>query len=158
MWGRALARSHTTAVLCGEIGESMTTATAKISEMSGPIDKKAALGINTKTSTPRTFSECPTLYPMTFIDLQKRLHVFWQDITGWRTVNGMTSVGLVQIDQDKGCGKSLWAVRCACGKYELRRYSDFKRKCTGNYPDYCDRCFTKWVNAKHAAAAETHNA
>lgn len=124
----------------------MKTATAKIAEMSGPINKTAALGINKKTSAPRTFSECPTLYPMPFIELQKRLKVFWQDITGWRTINGMTAVGLVQIDQDRGCGKSLWAVRCACGRYELRRYSDFSRTCRKGKPDFCDYCFKKWLD------------
>ena len=112
--------------------------------MSGPIDRTAAIGMNAKSSKPRTFTECPTLYPATWIDLQKRLHIFVEDITGWRTINGMTAVGLIEMDNIPE--RSLWAVRCSCGRYEVRQYKDIRRKCRKGKPDFCDYCFKKWLD------------
>lgn len=142
----------------------MNSATAQLPTCSTPVDRLAAIGLAYKEAVPRTFTECPTLYPGNFRDLQRRLGVFWEDITGFQTVNGMTAIGLVSLDFPK-FGQSIWAVRCACGNYELRKYQGIRAKCRGAHPDWCERCFTKWVNAKHAAkkvgagdtATEGHN-
>ena len=141
-------------------GCKVISATDRLQECTRPINRTAALGLATDRKT-RTFNECPTLYPGNFRDLQKRMHKFWEDITGWTTINGMVEVGLISCDNNYE--KSKWAVRCSCGRFEIRNGGDFRAKCRRGKPDFCDYCFREWLTthgqgATFAATFPPHNA
>jgi len=138
----------------------MRSPTEKLQLCTRPVNWLAAQGLATDTAQ-KTFAECPTLYPGTFRDLQKRMGRFWEDITGWTTVNGMKVVGLVSIDNSYA--RSQWAVQCACGRYEIRGGNSIRAKCRRGKPDFCDYCFHDWLKTRRPGAtfAETfppHNA
>lgn len=137
----------------------MRSPTAELQACTRPVNRLAAQGLATD-SVQRTFAECPTLYPGNFRDLQKRMGKFWEDITGWTTINGMKVIGLVSIDNNYE--HSRWAVRCSCGRYEIRGGGGIRAKCRRGKPDFCDYCFRDWLHthgpgSTFAATFPQHN-
>ena len=124
----------------------MTSPAAYIPECHKPVNKAAALGLATD-SRDAVYSYCPSLYPGSFLDLQRRKGVYLEDITGWKTINGTVVVGLISMND--GFQSTLWAAKCNCGKYYTAKGGALRNKCRKGLPDVCADCFRK---------AQAHNA
>ena len=117
-----------------------------LEECSNPINKAASLGISRKSKI-NSFNEEPSLLTEKFKDIQLRLYgrVIAVDITGWK-LNNLTVIGLYKFPNRQYANvknetdKSLWAVKCSCGNFQLIRYSILKDISRGKYLGACNKC------------------
>lgn len=80
---------------------------------------------------------CPELCVVPVAEVARRNpSVKFSDITGLR-YGAMVVVGLVEW---RSCGRSLWALRCDCGRYEPRNYTNVLRGSKGGRHAACHVC------------------
>ena len=136
----------------------MNSPTAQLQNCTRPVDRLAAQGVS-PSKRLMTLSECPTLYPGTVKDLQRRTGLVLEDLTGLITQNGTTVVGLVSMDS--GFGSTIWAVRCECGKFYTRKGRLLRNIIRKGYTEVCPDCHNKRsahnakVSERSAAGAES---
>lgn len=118
----------------------MHSPAARLPECSGPVNKAAAFGLSTDVRDA-VYSECPTLYPGSFRDLQRRKGVYLEDMTGWKTINGTVVVGLISMND--GFESTLWALKCQCGKYFTMKGRGIRHRCRKGYETVCLECLRK---------------
>jgi len=123
---------------------NMKSATKRLPECSGPIDRQAAAGLAFEKPDIAPSKDCPTLLPFTLKDIRGRVKTRAEDITGWKrdkiVVVGLVEWGAITKKHKTGLSNSKWAVRCDCGMYETRRYKVFYEGALAGRPDMCQKC------------------
>jgi len=123
---------------------NMKSATERLPECSGPIDRQAAAGLAFEKPDISPSKDCPTLLPFTLKDIRGRVKTRAEDITGWRrdkiVVVGLVEWGTITKKHKTGLSNSKWTVRCDCGMYETRRYKVFYEGALSSRPDMCQKC------------------
>ena len=127
----------------------------KLPECASPINKQASFGMSNESPSPWTSWECPTLHHEEFREVVKRSSITsltkWgksikhqEDPTGVK-YSHMTVIGFMfKKESDRGFAQScLFAVRCDCGRYEVRTLHRIRRKIHINELDCCDVCMPK---------------
>jgi hypothetical protein len=125
-----------------------TSVFAKIPECHAPINKLAKIGISYIQRSDWTSWECPPLYPGNIIDVLNREHKEGkvkcvEDVTGWK-YGKLTVIGFMykrKTPKSRGFNRDmLFAVRCDCGRYEVRTMYSILRNARNGFHDSCEYC------------------
>lgn len=117
------------------------TATASLPIHCAPIDKNAIRELWAAESRPIASFDMPELCQISIEEIRHRHSIGkyksnFRDLTGQRR-GTLVVIGLIAYHEN---GKSVWCVKCDCGRYEVRSHYRWGRDFRKNIPDWCTYC------------------
>lgn len=115
---------------------NIRTATGSLPTHCAPIDKNASREMWAPSQEIFPTFQMPTLWPVSVEEINRRLENPLRDLVGLRR-GAVTVVGLIEYREN---GRSVWCVRCDCGRYMKRTHRGWCKYLNRGRPDYCRYC------------------